>query len=87
MSDTFTFEEWCEGIREQYYEMYGVIPARAPSLSNLDSRVQERTMRCGIEARTFNLSDYDSLAILAHYTLLRDDIKYGHQNSFWRYGP
>lgn len=71
------FEAWCKDIRTRYEKQFNIEAKGAPNLVNLESEVQERMMRCGMEARAFDLDDdRDDLAILAHHTLLADDIKY-----------
>lgn len=64
-----TFDDWCVGVRDRYEASFGAPPAKAPNLINLDDRVQERMMRCGIEARAFGLHEQDDIAVLAHLTL------------------
>jgi hypothetical protein len=83
------FDLWCKDIRARYERMFNIEPKGAPNLVNLESEVQERMMRCGVEARVFDLDDNrDDLAILAHHTLLADDMKYlnGTNNKFRLYG-
>jgi hypothetical protein len=71
-----TFDDWCRDVRSKYEQQFGIKPAAAPNLVNLSSIIQERMMRCGLEARAFQLDDdRDTIAILAHHTLLYDDIK------------
>lgn len=83
-----TFENWCADVRDRYAAMFGVAPPKAPALIALDSRVQERMLRCGAQARAFNIdmNGYDDLAILAHHSLLMDDVKQGRLNFYHRYG-
>ena len=81
------FENWCISVRARYQDTFGVAPPKAPKLIDLDSRVQERMTRCGVEARALGIdtNGYDELAILAHHTLLLDDVKRGRGNLYHRY--
>lgn len=70
------FEDWCRDVRARYERQFGIKPPATPNLIELSSNIQERMMRCGLEARAFQLDDSrDTIAILAHHTLLLDDIK------------
>lgn len=81
-----TFDQWCTDVRTRHATEFSSSPAKAPNLINLDDRVQERMMRCGVEARAFGLNDQDDIAILAHHTLLVDDMKWARcSNSYRRY--
>lgn len=81
-----TFEDWCTDVRRRFETVFGYAPPKSPgSLVELDSRVQERIMRCGIEARAFQIADYDGLAILAHHSLILDDVRAGRSNLWNRY--
>ena len=71
------FKSWCEDIRARFEEAFQEKPNTVPNLVRLTSSVQERIMRCGVEARYFGISDNrDELAILAHHTLLKDDLRF-----------
>ena len=71
------FTAWCQDIRERFESAFSLKPNPAPNLVNLTSIVQERIMRCAVEARFFGIDDHrDDLAILAHHTLLKDDLRF-----------
>jgi hypothetical protein len=71
------FKLWCEDIRTRFEEAFSERPNPTPNLVNLTSPVQERIMRCAVEARYFGMDDNrDHLAILAHHTLLKDDLRF-----------
>ncbi|AXQ68967.1 hypothetical protein HOU00_gp158 [Caulobacter phage CcrPW] len=80
-----TFDDWCLHVRDRFQQRFGYAPPKAPSMVELDSRIQERIMRCGVEARRFDLEHHDDLAILAHHTLIMDDVREGFSNSHARY--
>lgn len=72
------FKNWCERIRTNFDQAFNFQPNKNPNLAELHSIVSERMMRCGLEARYFGIEDgWDDLAILAHHTLLRDDLRHG----------
>lgn len=71
------FAAWCQDIRDRFEAAFSFKPSGAPNLVNLTSIVQERIMRCAVEARFFGIDDgRDELAILAHHTLLKDDLRF-----------
>ena len=71
------FTAWCQDIRERFETAFSIKPNPTPNLVNLTSIVQERIMRCAVEARFFGIDDHrDDLAILAHHTLLKDDLRF-----------
>jgi hypothetical protein len=80
-----SFDEWCGSVRDRFEKTFGYTAPRSPSLVELDSRVQERIMRCGVEAHRFGLEHYDEMAVLAHHTLILEDVKAGMSNSHMRY--
>lgn len=81
-----TFKEWCASVRDRYEKEFLVAPPKAPSSVDIDSRVQERIMRVGVEASRFNILDsFDDLVVLAHHSLLLDDVKRGRGNLYHRY--
>lgn len=81
-----TFKEWCASVRERYKAEFLVDAPKPPSSVDLDSRVQERMMRVGVEARRFDIANsFDDLVVLAHHTLLLDDVKRGRGNLYHRY--
>lgn len=71
------FDAWCKSVQDRFERCFSMKPP-ALNLINLSSQVEERMMRCAIEARFFDIDgeNRDDLAILAHHTLLLDDIKY-----------
>ena len=71
------FAEWSKSVRTRWKKQFNAEPF-TPNLSVLTSPLQERMMRCAIEARYFDITDEnrDDLVILAHHTLLIDDIKF-----------
>lgn len=66
---------WCQDVRDRFEKRFGVKARLSPTLHDLESEVMERMMRCGIEARHFGVTEHDSLAILAHHTLLVDQMR------------
>jgi hypothetical protein len=71
------FATWCDDIRDRFERAFSFKPNPTPNLVNLTSAVQERIMRCAVEARFFGIDDHsDDLAILAHHTLLKDDLRF-----------
>lgn len=75
MLKTKLFEAWAEDIRRRFEIRFGEKAPRAPNVIQLETSVQERMMRCGVEARFFGVEEHDDLAILAHHTLLRDAVR------------
>jgi hypothetical protein len=72
------FRSWVKDVKSRWTETFNNTPA-SPSMDSLTPAIQERMMRCGVEARHFQIDgveDRDSLVLLAFCTLLLDDIKY-----------
>jgi len=70
------FQLWCESVRERYKDAFNQPPEGTPATYPLSDVIQERMMRVGDWARHFNVEDeHDNLVILAHHTLLLDEIK------------
>jgi hypothetical protein len=86
------FDSWCQSVKDRYTRCFSETP-KFPDLVCLSSQVQERMLRCAIEARFFDIdcNDRDDLAILAHHTLLLDAIKYhskkNDRNGLYGSGP
>ena len=70
-------KEYCSNVRAQYFDEFGRKPKPSPDLINLDREVQQRMMRCGVEANMLGVdpSNRDDLATLAYHTMMSDKIK------------
>ena len=71
-----TFNEYVHDTKERYKSRHSRYP-EMPKFWDLDSEVQERMMRVGVEARAFQIDDgnIDSIMILAYCTILRERMR------------
>lgn len=72
-------KEWCADVRARFRKVFGQKPV-GPSWE--DSILHERMMRCGIEARYFEIGDDSNLLIMvAHHSLLLDSVNLWENHS------